>query len=63
MARFERREAFCIEAGNQVSDSITACSSRKPGGLGKGMTVCHGQHFFGMDHLIRWHRQGTTEMF
>jgi hypothetical protein len=27
------------------------------------MTVCDGEDFFGVDHLIGWHRQAMIELF
>lgn len=63
MTGFQSREPFRIEAGDEMRDGIATFPPYKPGGIGKGMTFCHGKHFCGMDHLISRHRQRTTELF
>ena len=52
MTSFQSREALCIEACNQMSNGITTLSPCKLGRISEGVTICHGKHFFGMDHLI-----------
>ena len=54
---------FKVEVGNQMSDRIAAFPPYKPGGEGFGVAVCHGQHFFGMDHSIGRHRQRAGDDF
>jgi hypothetical protein len=63
MASFQGWESFSIEAGDEMGHRITAFSSRHLGCIGKGVTICHGQDFFGMDHLIGRHGQGATGLF
>lgn len=52
-----------MEAGNQMSDGITALSSCQPGGLSTGVTIGHHTHVFGMDHVIGRYRQRTAQTF
>jgi hypothetical protein len=63
VARFQGREPFAVETSDQMGYCIPAFSPRQLGSIGKGVAVCYGQHFFGMNHLISRHGQRSTGLF
>jgi hypothetical protein len=60
MVGLQSSEPFHIEAGDEMCNGIATCPPCQLGGENFGMAIRHGQHFFGVDHLISRHCQRTA---